>query len=71
MISTYRIFVGCNLNTEKIRRWCDKDSTVIRMRIYVKQRERMHANTQIKFKTTIIDTHTYRTIFLSKIRTNT
>ena len=36
------------------------------MRIYVKQRERMHANTQIKFETTIIDTHTLRTIFLSK-----
>ena len=54
------------MNTEKIRRWCDKDSTVIRMHIYVKQRECMQANTQIKFETTITDTHTLGPIFLLK-----
>ena len=54
------------MHTEKIRRWCDKDSTVIRMRVYVKQRERMQENTQIKFETPITDTHTLRPIFLLK-----
>ena len=54
------------MNTEKIRRWCDKDSTVIRMHIYVIKRECMQANTQIKFETTITDTHTLRPIFLLK-----